>query len=61
VLDQQVTYFEPGQPEAFAPERFPVWIWVDDPGFYGFPCYGEPTVKAGEDCGGPVVDPDEPG
>jgi sarcosine oxidase len=59
VLDQQVTYFEPSVPDTFAPGRFPVWAWVDDPGFYGFPCYGEPTVKAGEDCGGPVVDPDE--
>jgi sarcosine oxidase len=58
VLDQQVTYFEPSHPAAFATDRFPVWIWVDDPCFYGFPCYGEPTVKAGEDCGGPVVDPD---
>src|SRR6185503_20142160 len=27
---------------------------------YGFPCYGEPTVKAAQDCGGPVVDPDHP-
>jgi sarcosine oxidase len=58
VLDQQVTYFAPNQPRAFDPGRFPVWTWIDDPGFYGFPCYGEPTLKAGEDCGGPAVDPD---
>ena len=58
VLDQQVTYFEPADPTAFAPDRFPVWIWFDDPCFYGFPTYGEPAIKAGEDCGGPVVDPD---
>jgi sarcosine oxidase len=37
----------------------PLWIWMDEPSFYGFPCYGEPTVKAAEDCGGPVVDPDD--
>jgi sarcosine oxidase len=59
VLDQQVTYFSPSDPASFAPDRFPVWIWVDDPCFYGFPTYGEPTIKAGEDCGGPVVDPDK--
>ena len=32
---------------------------MDDPSFYGFPCYGEPTVKAAQDCGGPTVDPDD--
>src|SRR5680860_1055091 len=36
----------------------PLWIWMDDPSFYGFPCFGEPTVKMAEDCGGPEVDPD---
>ena len=34
---------------------------MDDPSFYGFPCYGEPTVKAAQDCGGPAVDPDARG
>ena len=29
---------------------------MDDPSYYGFPCYGEPTVKAAQDCGGPVID-----
>ena len=33
---------------------------MDEPSFYGFPCYGEATVKAAQDCGGPVVDPDAP-
>ena len=37
---------------------FPVWIWMDDPSYYGFPCFGEPTVKVGQDCGGDPVDPD---
>jgi sarcosine oxidase len=31
---------------------------MDDPSYYGFPTYGEPTVKAAQDCGGPPVDPD---
>jgi sarcosine oxidase len=58
---EQATYFAPEHPEDFAPERMPLWIWMDDPSFYGFPCYGEPTVKAAQDCGGPVVDPDARG
>jgi sarcosine oxidase len=34
-------WFEPADPAAFAPERFPVFIWMHGPGegewFYGFP------------------------
>lgn len=55
---EQATYFAPERPADFAPERMPLWIWMDEPSFYGFPCYGEPTVKAAQDCGGPAVDPD---
>jgi sarcosine oxidase len=55
---EQVTYFAPPRPADFAPGRLPLWIWMDDPSFYGFPCYGEQTVKAAQDCGGPAVDPD---
>jgi sarcosine oxidase len=55
---EQVTYFQPPEPADFAPGRLPLWIWMDDPSFYGFPCFGAPTVKAAQDCGGPVVDPD---
>lgn len=55
---EQVTYFEPADPAPFQPDRMPLWIWMDEPSFYGFPCYGEATVKAAEDCGGPVSDPD---
>ena len=56
---EQVTYFRPGDVSRFRPGRHPLWIWMDDPSFYGFPSYGEPTVKAAEDCGGPAVDPDD--
>jgi len=55
VTQEQVTYFAPERPAEFAADRFPVWIWMDDPSFYGFPAYGEATVKAAQDCGGPVV------
>jgi sarcosine oxidase len=57
VTQEQVTYFRPASPQSFAPDRFPVWIWMDDPSFYGFPTYGEGTVKAAQDCGGPPVTP----
>lgn len=56
---EQVTYFRPDDPGRFAPERMPLWIWMDDPSYYGFPTYGEATVKAAQDCGGPTVDPDD--
>ncbi len=59
VTEEQVTYFAPTAPGAFAPERFPVWIWMDEPSYYGFPTYGEATVKAAQDCGGPVVTGDQ--
>ncbi len=58
---EQVTYFSPAEPARFGPEVMPLWIWMDDPSFYGFPTYGEPTVKAAQDCGGPPVDPDDRG
>jgi sarcosine oxidase len=56
---EQVTYFSPAVPDRFMPGRLPLWIWMDDPSYYGFPCYGEQTVKAAEDCGGPVVTGDD--
>lgn len=55
VTQEQFTYFAPPEPEAFAQGRMPLWIWQGSPSFYGFPCYGEPTVKAAQDCGGPEV------
>lgn len=58
VTKEQVTYVTPLDPAAFAPARFPVWIWMDDPSFYGFPTYGEPGPKIAQDCGGQPTDPD---
>jgi len=55
VTEEQLTYFAPERPQDFEPDRFPVWIWAGDPTFYGFPTYGEPTIKAAQDVGGPVV------
>ena len=55
VTQEQVTYFEPDDAEAFEPGRFPVWIWMDEPSFYGFPTYGAAEIKAGQDVGGAIT------
>jgi sarcosine oxidase len=52
VTREQVLYLEPQDPAAFAPERFPVWIWMQEPCYYGFPVFGEPAVKVARDGGG---------
>ena len=57
VTKEQVTYFASPDPEAFAADRFPVWIWMDDPSFYGFPVYGEAGPKVAQDCGGRPTSP----
>lgn len=57
VTKEQVTYFASPDRATFALDRFPVWIWMDDPSFYGFPVYGEPGPKVAQDCGGQPVTP----
>ncbi|KAL1597944.1 hypothetical protein SLS60_008432 [Paraconiothyrium brasiliense] len=49
VMQEQITYFKPSDPDAYEPELFPVWVWAGENWFYGFPAYGEPTLKAGRD------------
>lgn len=58
VTREQVLYLVPADLEAFAPERFPIWIWNDEPCFYGFPVFGERAVKAAQDAGGRVTTAD---
>ena len=58
ILQAQVTYFACPDPARFAPDRFPIWIWMDEPSFYGFPVYGEAGPKAAEDLGGAEVTPE---
>jgi sarcosine oxidase len=58
VTKEQVTYFAAPDPTAFAPDRFPVWIWMDEPSFYGFPTYGEAGPKTAQDCGGQPTTPE---
>jgi sarcosine oxidase len=58
VTQEQVTYFACPRPEDFAPDRFPIWIWMDVPCFFGFPTYGEAGPKCAQDVGGRDVTPE---
>jgi len=58
ITQEQVTYFASPRAADFLPDRFPVWIWMDDPCFYGFPAYGEPGPKGAQDVGGDEVTAD---
>jgi sarcosine oxidase len=58
VTQEQVTYFRTSRPADFEPGRFPIWIWMDDPCFYGFPIFGEAGPKVGQDAGGQTVTAD---
>jgi sarcosine oxidase len=53
---EQMVYLTPRSDTAFAPERFPIWIWMDEPSFYGFPVFGEPAVKVAWDRCSMVTD-----
>ena len=59
---EQVSYFPTDDLDDLRPGRFPVWIWMDDPSYYGFPTFGPGEIadhlKGSEDCGGDEVDPD---
>ena len=59
VTKEQVTYFACSDPAAFEPTQFPIWIWMDEPTFYGFPTYGEAGPKVAQDCGGLPTTPAE--
>jgi monomeric sarcosine oxidase len=58
ITQEQVTYFATSRMADFQPDRFPIWIWMDDPCFYGFPVFGEAGPKAGQDAGGREVTTD---
>jgi len=58
VTQEQVTYYDTPHAADFLPGRFPVWIWMDEPCFYGFPVYGERGPKVAQDVGGEVVTAD---
>jgi sarcosine oxidase len=57
VTKEQVIYFEARDLASFAFGAFPIWIWMDEPAYYGFPVFGEDAaVKITQDAGGQPVD-----
>ncbi|HSO55560.1 MAG TPA: N-methyl-L-tryptophan oxidase [Actinomycetes bacterium] len=57
VTQEQFSYYRPADLDAFAVGRFPVWSWMDDPSFYGFPVWPGAALKAAQDVGGHRVTP----
>ncbi|GAC1325226.1 MAG: N-methyl-L-tryptophan oxidase [Chloroflexota bacterium] len=56
MTQEQVSYFASPHLDDFVPDRFPVWIWADDPNFYGMPVFGEAHgIKAAQDSAGREV------
>ena len=45
VTQEQVTYFSGPHLSEFLPDRFPVWIWMIEDNYYGFPVYGAQGVS----------------
>jgi sarcosine oxidase len=45
VTQEQFSYFRPADPAAFAPGRFPVWIWMDDPASTASRCGRAPPSR----------------
>lgn len=52
VTQEQVTYYASPHLNDFSLERFPIWIWLDEPCYYGFPAFGEAGPKIAQDVGG---------
>jgi sarcosine oxidase len=58
VTQEQVVYYDSPKTAVFTPDRFPIWIWLTEPCFYGFPVYGENGPKVSQDVGGREVTAD---
>jgi sarcosine oxidase len=58
-MQEQVSYFKPADIAAYDRDRFPVWIWEDEYCYYGFPTYGEPSIKAARDMSNNMMAPRE--
>lgn len=57
VTRQEVLYFEPHDPDEFAPGRFPIFLDFAS-GFYGFPVHHGRAMKLANHAKGPGADPD---
>ncbi|CAG8149270.1 unnamed protein product [Penicillium olsonii] len=59
IMQEQVSYYKPTDMASFEQGHFPVWIWEDEPCYYGFPTYGEPTIKAARDVANNFMTPEQ--
>jgi sarcosine oxidase len=59
VTRQQVVWLNSADLDAFRPDRFPVFVHVDDVLMYGFPVFGREGLKAARHGLGAAVDPDK--
>jgi sarcosine oxidase len=55
ITQEQVTYYRTPRLADCMPGRFPIWIWLDEPCYYGFPVFGEAGIKIAQDLGGKRV------
>ncbi|MEX2274350.1 MAG: N-methyl-L-tryptophan oxidase [Actinomycetota bacterium] len=55
VTQEQVVYYASDDQASVQPDRFPIWIWMDEPSYYGLPSYDGSGVKIGQDVGGHEV------
>ena len=59
VMQEQVNYYKPSDPANFEDDKFPVWITIDEKNYYGFPSFGEPTIKAARDRSENLMTPEQ--
>lgn len=52
VTREQVVYFQPTGQARSSPARLPIWIWMEEPCFYGFPEIDGRGLKVAQDVGG---------
>jgi sarcosine oxidase len=55
VTQEQVSYYWSPAPDDLRPGRLPIWIWMDEPCFYGFPYVEGLGSKVAQDVGGDEV------
>jgi len=61
VTQQQVAYFRVSDPDLWASDRCPIYIFTADPHVYGFPIYERPgLIKVAQELFDTVTDPNEP-
>lgn len=58
VTREQVVYLSPTGRAELSGDRLPIWIWMDEPCYYGFPEIDGRGLKLAQDVGGEEADPE---